>query len=118
MYVAGVPAQEPHYKFVCQVPEGQYDDERRAAVTAAITQAVVEAEAGKWPNPEFRVWVFSWEIPDGTWGGLGKIFRLPDIVGFVSADGREAAEERLAARRRSEAAAILKAAGAQPVASV
>jgi phenylpyruvate tautomerase PptA (4-oxalocrotonate tautomerase family) len=118
MYVAGAPAREPHYKFVCQVPEGQYDDERRAAVTAAITHAVADAEAGRWPNPEFRVWVFALEIPDGTWGGLGKIFRLPDIVGFVSPEGREAAEERLAARRRSEAVAILEAAAAQPVASV
>jgi len=118
MYVAGEPAREPHYKFVCQVPEGQYNDERRAAVTAAITQAVVEAEDGRWPNPEFRVWVFSLEIPDGRWGGLGKIFRLPDIVGFVSPEGREAAEERLAARRRDEAAAILRAGAEQAVASV
>ena len=118
MFVAGAPADGPHYKFVCQVPEGQYNEERRAAVSADITQAVVEAEAGRWPDPEFRVWVFSWEVPDGTWGGLGKIFRLPDIVGFVSPEGREAAEERLAARRRSEAAAILKAGAEQAVASV
>jgi hypothetical protein len=55
--------------------------------------------------------------PHCTWGGLGKIFRLPDIVGFVSPDGREAAEERLAARRRSEAAAILKAGAEQAAAS-
>jgi len=119
MFVAGAPAESPHYKFVCQVPEGQYDDERRAAVTADVTQAVVEAEAGRWPNPELRVWVFSWEVPDGTWGGLGRIFRLPDIAGFaVSPDARVAAEERLAARRRSEAAAIFQAAGVEPVASV
>ena len=119
MFVAGAPADAPHYKFVCQVPEGQYDDERRAAVTAAITQAVVEAEAGRWPNPEFRVWVFSWEVPDGTWGGLGKIFRLPDIAGFAAGpQASEAAEERLATRRREEAAAILQAAGAESVASV
>ena len=118
VYVAGAPAEAPHYKFVCQVPEGQYNDERRAAVTADITQAVAEAEAGEWPNPEFRVWVFSWEVPDGTWGGLGKIVRLPDIVGFVSPQGREAAEERLAARRRSEAAAILKAGGVESLLTV
>lgn len=118
MFVAGAPAEGPHYKFVCRVPEGQYDDDRRAAVTADITQAVVEAEAGRWPNPEFRVWVFSWEVPDGTWGGLGKIFRLPDIAGFaVSPQAREAAEERLEARRREEAAAILQAAGIEAVAS-
>jgi hypothetical protein len=37
MYVADAPAKQPRYRFVCQVPEGQYNDERRAAVTAAIT---------------------------------------------------------------------------------
>jgi phenylpyruvate tautomerase PptA (4-oxalocrotonate tautomerase family) len=119
MFVAGAPADGPHYKFICQVPEGQYNDERRAAVTADITQAVVEAEAGRWPNPEFRVWVFSWEVPDGTWGGLGKIFRLPDIAGFaVGPQAREEAEERLAARRREQATAMLGAAGVEAVASV
>jgi phenylpyruvate tautomerase PptA (4-oxalocrotonate tautomerase family) len=119
MFVAGAPADAPHYKFVCQVPEGQYDDERRAAVTAAITEAVVEAEDGRWPNPAFRVWVFSWEVPDGTWGGLGKIFRLPDIAGFAAGPrAGEAAAERLATRRHEEAAAILQAAGVESVASV
>jgi phenylpyruvate tautomerase PptA (4-oxalocrotonate tautomerase family) len=118
MFVAGAPADGPHYKFVCQVPEGQYDDERRAAVTADITQAVVEAEAGKWPNPEFRVWVFSFEIPDGTWGGIGKIFRLPDIAGFAAGPQASAdAHERLAIRRREEAERILQAAGVEAVAS-
>jgi phenylpyruvate tautomerase PptA (4-oxalocrotonate tautomerase family) len=112
VFVAGSPAEAPRYKFVCQVPEGQYDDERRAAVTADITQAVVEAEAGNWPNPEFRVWVFSLEVPDGTWGALGRVVRLPDIAGFVSGDaGREYGTERLAQRRRDQAGAILQAGG-------
>src|SRR5438034_819287 len=49
-YVAGAPADAPHYRFVCQVPEGQYDDQRRAAVTKAMTDALVEAE-GALPTP-------------------------------------------------------------------
>jgi hypothetical protein len=45
------PAPAPGgVRFICQVPEGQYDDERRAAVTAAMTQAVAEAEGGAWPH--------------------------------------------------------------------
>jgi phenylpyruvate tautomerase PptA (4-oxalocrotonate tautomerase family) len=119
VFVAGSPADAPRYKFVCQVPEGQYDDERRAAVTADITAAVAEVEAGKWPNPESRVWVFSLEIADGTWGALGQVVRLPDIAGFVSGDaGREYGTERLARRRRDQAAAILQAAGVETAASV
>ncbi len=55
-YVAGAPAQAPYYKFVCQVPEGQYDEQRRMAVTRAMTQALVEAEGGRWPDPQGRVW--------------------------------------------------------------
>jgi phenylpyruvate tautomerase PptA (4-oxalocrotonate tautomerase family) len=105
MYVAGAPAKEPRYRFVCQVPEGQYNDERRAAVIAAMTQAVVEAEDGCWPHPELRVVVFTNEIKDGTLGGAGRILRLPDIYERAlggKGHGREAAEQVLAARRRQE----------------
>jgi hypothetical protein len=33
VYVAGAAPKSPRYRFICQVSEGQYDDERRAAVT-------------------------------------------------------------------------------------
>jgi phenylpyruvate tautomerase PptA (4-oxalocrotonate tautomerase family) len=114
MYVGGQPAQAPHYRFVCHVPEGQYNDERRAAVTAAMTQAVLEAEDGSWPEPEQRVWVFTYEVKDGTWGGLGgRILRLPDIYERVVGEkGRQLAEEVLAARRREDAERLLASADA------
>jgi phenylpyruvate tautomerase PptA (4-oxalocrotonate tautomerase family) len=108
MYVAGAPAQAPHYRFVCQVPEGQYNDERRAAVTAGMTQAVADAEGGSWPDPEQRVWVFTYEIKDGTWGALGRVIRLPDIYEVVvGAKGRGLAEQVLAERRRQKAELLL-----------
>ncbi len=119
MYVAGAPAQRPRYRFICQVPVGQYNDERRAAVTAAMTQAVVEAEDGSWPDPENRVAVFTCEVPDGWWGGGGRILRLPDIYKIVlGREGREAAEQVLAERRRQEAELVLAAVGEQAAASV
>jgi hypothetical protein len=46
-----------------------------------------------------RVWVFTPEIPDGTWGGGGRIVNLADIATFSTGDperGRRYAEERLA----------------------
>jgi len=43
MHVAGPPAQAPHHRFICRVPEGQHDDGRRAAVTRAMTESLVEA---------------------------------------------------------------------------
>ena len=114
-YVGGAPAEAPHYRFICRVPEGQYDDERRAAVTKAMTEALAEAEGGRWPSPEARVWVFTFEVPDGTWGGLGgRVVTLPDIAEHVVGNaGRRYGEERLAERKRQEARAIFAAAGAE-----
>jgi phenylpyruvate tautomerase PptA (4-oxalocrotonate tautomerase family) len=117
MYVGGQPTQAPHYRFVCNVPEGQYNDERRAAVTAAMTQAVAEAEAGSHPDPEDRVWVFTHEVKDGSWGGMGgRVIRLPDIYEHVvGANGRDLAGQVLAERRKREAERVLAATGRQRV---
>lgn len=118
VYVAGAPASAPHYRFVCQVPEGQYNAERRAAVTREMTEALVEAEGGKWPNPEARVWVFTFEVPEGTWGGFGQVVGLGDIAAFAAGDtGRAYGEQRIAERRREQAQAIMEAAGVEAGAS-
>lgn len=111
-YVAGAAADAPHYKFVCQVPEGQYNEERRAAVNKAMTEALVEAEGGRWPDPEARVWVFTFEVPNGTWGALGgRVVTLADIAAHVVGDaGRRYGERRLAERRREQARVLLQAA--------
>jgi phenylpyruvate tautomerase PptA (4-oxalocrotonate tautomerase family) len=104
LFVAGQPAGEPHYRVVASVPEGAYDDDRRSAMVAAVTQAVLDAEEGVRPRDPMRVWVFANEIPEGTWGGNGKIHGLADITGFVLGDldkGRKYAERRMAARRES-----------------
>jgi phenylpyruvate tautomerase PptA (4-oxalocrotonate tautomerase family) len=121
VYVAGAPPKSPRYRFICQVPEGQYNDERRAAMTAGITQAVAEAEDGGWPGPEFRVCVFTLEVPDGTWGGAGRIIRLPDIYEFawppkpgMNGEPRATAEQVLADRQRQEAELIVRAASPRP----
>jgi phenylpyruvate tautomerase PptA (4-oxalocrotonate tautomerase family) len=117
VYVGGASPKSPRYRFICQVPEGQYNNERRAAVTAAMTQAVADAESGSWPHPELRVCVFTLEVPDGTWGGAGRVIRLPDIYEFVwpprpGVDGepREAAEQLLAERRRQDTELVPRAA--------
>ena len=102
VYVAGEPASAPRYRFVASVPEGQYDDERRAAIVRDVTAAVLDAEAGAHPRDPQRVWVFANEIPDGNWGGAGRVMRLGDIVGHVMGDanaGHRYAEQVLAARR-------------------
>jgi phenylpyruvate tautomerase PptA (4-oxalocrotonate tautomerase family) len=114
VYVAGEPSSEPRYRFVCQVPEGQYDAERRAAITREMTEAVAQAEAGRWPDPEARVWVFTYEVPEGTWGVFGKVLGLADIAEFaVGPKGRAKGAKLIAERRRREARALLDTAGVQ-----
>jgi phenylpyruvate tautomerase PptA (4-oxalocrotonate tautomerase family) len=106
IFVAGEPATAPRYRFEPRVPEGQFDDERRLSMIEEITEAVMDAEQGAYPRDPMRVWVFPEEVPDGTWGGGGRIFTLADIAGFVLGDkekGREHAENRLASRRKTEA---------------
>jgi phenylpyruvate tautomerase PptA (4-oxalocrotonate tautomerase family) len=108
VFVAGEPATAPRYRFIASVPEGQFNDERRQAIVAAITGAVLDAEGGAYERDPMRVWVFPTEIPDGSWGGGGRINTLADIAGFALGDrekGRAYASRTLADRRGSPAAA-------------
>lgn len=101
VYVAGSPAEAPRYRFVASVPEGQYDAERREAMAREVTEAVLDAESGAHDRDASRVWVFTPEIPDGTWGALGRIVTLADIATFATGDperGQRYAEERLGRR--------------------
>ncbi len=102
VYVAGERASEPRYRIIASVPEGQFDDERREAMVREVTESVLDAERGAHDRDPMRVWVFASEIPDGTWGAIGRINRLSDIAGFALGDaekGRRYAERRLSARR-------------------
>ena len=108
VFVGGAPATEPRYRLVVSVPEGQFDDERRQAMVAALTDAVLDAEDGARERDPSRVWVFATEVPDGTWGALGQIVTLADIATFATGNaeyGHRYAEERLAGRRRDPAPA-------------
>lgn len=108
VYVAGSRPDAPHYRFIASVPEGQYEPERRQAMVSSITQAVLDAEEGAYARDPGRVWVFTPEVPDGTWGGFGRIATLADIATLATGDperGRQYAEERLGPRRAEAAVA-------------
>jgi phenylpyruvate tautomerase PptA (4-oxalocrotonate tautomerase family) len=116
VYVAGTATEMPHYKFHIAAPESQIDDEFRAASVRDITAAVAKAEDGKWPHPEFRVWVFTSDVPDGSWGGVGTIIRLGDVLSFVlEQDVQDEGARRVADFHRDTARALLNTAA--PVAS-
>lgn len=99
MLHAGKKPSAPHYKVIASVPEGQLDDERAESAFAAITNAVLAAEDGRYDPDPLRIWVIGNEIPDGNWGAGGRVVRLADIAGLILRDpqrGREYAEQRLA----------------------
>lgn len=99
LFVAGAPASTPRYRFIVSVPEGQFDVERRQAITAEITAAVATAENCPFDDVSGRVWVITAEIPDGAWGARGRVVHLPEILSaFYGEHGREAALERLGKR--------------------
>jgi phenylpyruvate tautomerase PptA (4-oxalocrotonate tautomerase family) len=103
VYVGGAPADAPRYRFIASVPEGQFNAERRQALTAEITDAVLDAEQGAYPRDPMRVWVFTLEVPEGTWGGAGRVVGLADIAGLALGDadaGREYADRVFAERSR------------------
>ena len=109
VYVAGKPAEAPRYRFIASVPEGQFNPERRQAMVTDITEAVLDAEQGRYDRDPMRVWVFALEVPEGTWGGAGRIVGLADIAGLALGDpeaGREYAERVFAERRGEPVAAV------------
>jgi phenylpyruvate tautomerase PptA (4-oxalocrotonate tautomerase family) len=108
VYVAGKPAEAPRYRFVASVPEGQFNAERRQAMVSDITEAVLDAEQGAYPRDPMRVWVFTPEVAEGTWGGGGRVVGLADIAGLALGDaeaGRDYAERVFTERRGEPVAA-------------
>ncbi|SDR02268.1 Tautomerase enzyme [Tsukamurella pulmonis] len=105
IYAGGKPPAKPHYRVITSVPEGQVNTlDRRRALVAEVTAAVVKAEGSGDPDAHHRVWVFPLEIPEGRWGAGGDIMGLADIINSVIGDeekAREAAGRRIA-RSRAE----------------
>ncbi|WAC91193.1 hypothetical protein [Mycobacterium sp. Aquia_213] len=102
MLHAGETPAAPHYKVIASVPQGQLDDARTASAFAAITNAILAAEDGRYDQDPLRIWVIGNEIPDGNWGAGGRVVRLADIAAAVLRDadkGREYAQQRLAGRQ-------------------
>jgi len=112
-YRAGVRSSSPLYRIAPIVPEGQYTDEARQSLVREVTAAIARAENSGLEDVSARVWVFPTEIFDGGWGSRGMIRRVPDIMEYFG--GKEAGaafrargEQRLAAKRRKDALALLK----------
>ncbi|WP_019203571.1 tautomerase family protein [Tsukamurella sp. 1534] len=103
IYAGGSLPAKPHYRVIASVPEGQVNTlDRRQALVADVTAAVVKAEDSDDPDAHHRVWVFPLEIPEGHWGAGGTIMGLADIINTVIGDeetAAEVAERRIAISR-------------------
>jgi phenylpyruvate tautomerase PptA (4-oxalocrotonate tautomerase family) len=89
IYVAGAPANEPRYRVLVTIPEGSItEDERKAGLVEEITRDVLAVDGGEGDEAAFRVWVFIHEVPDGHWGGAGRVFRFRDIVKLARSGGK------------------------------
>ena len=100
--VGGEIPKRPRYQIEVRVPEGQLTRERRESMVRRVTKAVLAAEGSDGDGDASRVWVFAGEIPEGTWGGNGRIFGLADIATFVLGDAQKGAahaKRQLAARK-------------------
>lgn len=100
--VGGEVPSKPRYQINVAVPEGQLTRDRRESMVRRVTDAVLAAEGSDGDQDAFRVWVFAGEIPEGTWGGAGRIFGLADIAAALLGDaeaGAAHAKRQLAARK-------------------
>jgi phenylpyruvate tautomerase PptA (4-oxalocrotonate tautomerase family) len=60
-------------------PQGVLDDAARAQAARLLQEAIATARPADDPRP-VRTSVIMAEVPDGTWGGGGVIWRLPDLA--------------------------------------
>ncbi len=77
------PGEGPRYLVRVTVPAGSMDDGKRAEMVERVTRVLAEAEGGDRVLREPVAWVHVVELPEGTWGALGRVVRFPDIAGYV-----------------------------------
>src|SRR4051794_21978630 len=88
VYVAGERITEARYRLLVTIPAGAItEDKRKAGLVDGLTRDVLEVEGKAGDEDALRVWVFIHEVPDGHWGGAGRIFRLRDIVKLAASNG-------------------------------
>jgi phenylpyruvate tautomerase PptA (4-oxalocrotonate tautomerase family) len=60
-------------------PQGVLDDAARAEAVRALQYVISAAKASDDPRQVMTSVIMS-EVPDGTWGGNGGVWRLPDLA--------------------------------------
>jgi phenylpyruvate tautomerase PptA (4-oxalocrotonate tautomerase family) len=94
LLVGGRTGGRPHYRVDVTIMAGAMSEDNRREVAQLMTQAVLAAEGGH-PNTlnAGRVWVLFHEVADGYWAAGGRLYRLADVMRFVTGGGSSASTE-------------------------
>ena len=80
------PGDPPRYFVQVGVPEGAMDDAKRQEIVERVTQVLAKSDDD--PDRFMRepaAFVVVDEIPDGSWGTMGRVIRYPELVSLVKA---------------------------------
>jgi phenylpyruvate tautomerase PptA (4-oxalocrotonate tautomerase family) len=84
----------PHYRIEVQIMAGAMTEAHRKEIAALMTAAVIRAEGGHMNLLNAAlVWVIFHEVPDGHWAAGGRLYRLEDVLRFVTGNPSHPATE-------------------------
>ena len=84
----------PHYRIEVTLMAGAMSEARRQEIAALMTAAVIRAEGGHMNLLNAaRVWVVFHEVPDGQWSAGGRLYRLDEVLRFVTGNPDRPAPE-------------------------
>jgi phenylpyruvate tautomerase PptA (4-oxalocrotonate tautomerase family) len=75
----------PHYRIEVTIMAGAMSEAHRRDIAALMTAAVIRAEGGHMNTLNAaRIWVVFHEVADGHWAAGGRLYRLDDVLRFVT----------------------------------
>ena len=80
-FLAGHAVEKPHYRIEVKVFQGTMDANKKQKLTAQLTELILDLEQTDHNLLNAaRIWVMIEEVPNGNWGGAGKIYRIEDLM--------------------------------------
>ncbi len=84
----------PHYRIEVRIMAGAMSEAHRQEIAEHMTSAVIRAEGGHMNLLNAaRVWIVFHEVPDGQWAAGGRLYRLDDVLRFVTGNTHRPAPE-------------------------
>lgn len=80
-FMAGHSVEKPHYRIEVKVFQGTMNAKKKQKLTEQLTHLILRLEQtdDNLLNAA-RIWVMIEEVPNGNWGGAGKIYRIEDLM--------------------------------------